>query len=178
MLDNDPVPHVENKCPLSASHRLLQLCVAIGAIVPVSAGIWGALAGLGPTGGEFTSHQRYLSGLLLMIGIVFWSTIPRIERRTVVFRLLTLLVFGGGLCRLLGVALGDPLNGPVVGALIMELAVTPLLCLWQGKICTSPEHLSKARDVRAGPRRFFSQPRTSVPGSIRANDYRNARQLP
>jgi uncharacterized protein DUF4345 len=132
MLDNDLVAHVENKRPLSASRRMLQLCVAIGAMVPVSAGIWGALAGLG--GGEFVSHQRYLSGLLLMIGIVFWSTIPGIERKTVIFRLLTLLVLGGGLCRLVGVALGDPLGAPVASALIMELGVTPLLCLWQGSL--------------------------------------------
>ena len=148
MLDNDPVPHVENKCPLSASRRMLQLCVAIGAMVPVSAGIWGALAGLGPAGGEFINHQRYLSGLLLMVGIVFWSTIPRIERKTVIFRLLTLLVFGGGLCRLLGVMLGDPLSGPVAGALIMELGVTPLLCLWQGSLAARCDRRSRRNGFR------------------------------
>jgi hypothetical protein len=132
MLDNPLVLRLDTTPSLSASRLMLQLCVAVGAMVPVSAGIWGGLS----AGGAVASHERYLSGLLLMIGIVFWSTIPGIERKTAVFRLLTLLVFGGGLCRLVGIALGDPLNGPVAGSLAMELGVTPLLCLWQGSLAS------------------------------------------
>jgi len=43
----------------------------------------------------------------------------------------------GGLCRLLGVELGDGLSASVVGPLIVELAVTPLLCLWQARLVRS-----------------------------------------
>jgi len=95
-------------------------------------GLHGGSAGL-------MSQERYLFGLLLGIGLTFWSTVPAIETRTTTFRLLTVIVVVGGLCRLLGVALGDGLSGAVVGPLVLELAVTPLLCLWQARIArTAP----------------------------------------
>jgi Domain of unknown function (DUF4345) len=119
---------------MTVSRSLLQLGVAIGAMVPVATGAFGVLGGFVEVDGGLASHERYLSGLLLAIGIAFWSTIQGIERKTRVFRLLTLLVVGGGLCRLLGVALGDALRWPVGGALFMELVVTPLLCVWQGRL--------------------------------------------
>ena len=59
---------------------------------------------------------------------------PDIANATARFRLLTALVVLGGWCRLLGVALGDALTPPVAAALLMELIVTPLLCLWQGRV--------------------------------------------
>jgi hypothetical protein len=115
-----------------ARRRLLQLAVAIGALVPVLAGAWGVLGGLAGADEPLANHERYLSGLLLAIGFAFLSTIRAIERKTDVFRLLTLLVVGGGLCRVIGIVLGDELRWPVGGALAMELGVTPLLCAWQG----------------------------------------------
>lgn len=112
----------------------LQLAVALGAVVPVTAGVWGAVDLHGDARVFLASHHHYLSGLLLAIGLGFWSTIPNIEQRTQRFRLLTTIVVIGGLCRLLGVMLGDALTPSVAGALVMELMVTPLLCLWQGRV--------------------------------------------
>lgn len=114
--------------------RLLQICVAIAGLVPVAAGVWGLFGGLHGSDAGLMSQERYLSGLLLGIGLVFWSTVPGIETKGATFRLLTLIVVAGGLCRLIGVALGDGLSGSVVGPLAMELAVTPLLCLWQARL--------------------------------------------
>lgn len=114
---------------------LFQLCVAAAGIVPVAAGIAGIL--LGPefvdaaVGTGADSHFRYLSGLLLGIGLGFWSTIPRIEANGERFRLLSFVVVAGGLARLISLA---AIGLPPVGmrfALAMELGVTPLLCLWQ-----------------------------------------------
>ncbi|MBN9085486.1 MAG: DUF4345 family protein [Reyranella sp.] len=62
---------------------------------------------------------------------------PGIETKAATFRLLTIIVVVGGLCRLLGVELGDGLSASVVGPLIVELAVTPLLCLWQARLVRS-----------------------------------------
>jgi len=114
--------------------RTLQTCVALGGLVPVSVGTWGVLSDLGAQGDGLASHERYLSGLLLAIGLAFWTTISNIEGKTGRFRLLTALVVVGGISRLLGVALGDTLSWPVGGALAMELLVAPLLCLWQGGV--------------------------------------------
>lgn len=123
--------------------RLLQLVVALGCVVSLLAGGAGMIEG--PTmlrgvesgaSADLDSHYRYLSGLLLAIGIAFATCIPGIERKTARFRLLALLVFVGGLGRLLGVAWsGMPGTGHVFG-LAIELGAVPLLVLWQARVAT------------------------------------------
>jgi Domain of unknown function (DUF4345) len=117
---------------------LLQFSVAVGGMVPVAAGLAGIIFGPDFVGaavnGSADSHFRYLSGLLLGIGLGFWSTIPRIEARGDRFRMLTFVVFVGGFARLVSaVAIGFPPAG-MLFAFGMELIVTPLLCLWQWRI--------------------------------------------
>lgn len=98
------------------------------------AGLWGVFHPFADSVGSLLNHGRYLSGLLLAIGLAFWAAIPDIERRTTWIRVLTAVVVIGGLCRLLGVLLGDPLSPSVAFALAMELGVTPLLCFWQSRL--------------------------------------------
>ncbi len=117
----------------------LQVVIAVLALVPIGAGLAGVLSGLGFLGDGAApmaadSHVRYLSGLLLAVGLLFWSTIPRIEHQARRVRLLTFIVFVGGLGRLFGVltvGLPDP---AMLFGLGMELVVTPLICLWQSSI--------------------------------------------
>ncbi|CAN5893062.1 DUF4345 domain-containing protein [soil metagenome] len=110
--------------------RMLQCSVAVAGLVPVIGGGWGVLSRhLGTPG--VVNHERYLSGLLVAIGLAFWSTVSDIEHKTGQFRLLTTLVFVGGLCRLIGVAIGDGTSWSIMAPLLMELLVAPLLCLWQ-----------------------------------------------
>lgn len=133
--------------------RLLQVAVVIFGFVPVLAGLVGVL-----TGGGFLretldvsidSHLRYLSGLLLAIGLCFWSTVPRIEMTTARFRLLTLIVVIGGLGRSYGLAaVGAPSKGMML-ALGMELVVTPGLCWWQGRVERRGRDHSRKTDARA-----------------------------
>jgi hypothetical protein len=126
----------------SVEKRMLQICVMLGGVVPVSAGLWSVLFGPSGLGGDavsaaLDSHVRYLSGLLLAIGLGFWSTVPGIEGKTARFRLLTALVVVGGLSRAFGLlAVGVPSRG-MLAALAMELGVTPLLCLWQARVSVS-----------------------------------------
>ncbi len=122
--------------------RALQIAVAIGGIVPVGAGFAGVILGPGFAGGtmagaDIDSHFRYLSGLLLGIGLAFWSTIPGIERKGAAFRLLTAIVFIGGLGRLYGAFVQGLPGAPMIFGLGMELVVTPLLCLWQAQIASA-----------------------------------------
>ena len=116
------------------ARRAAQGSFAVAGIVPVVAGLWGVFHPFAGSVGSQVNHGRYLSGLLLAIGLAFWTAIPDIERQTARIRLLTAIVVTGGCCRLLGVMLGDPLSPSVAGALAMELAVTPLLCLWQSRL--------------------------------------------
>jgi len=120
----------------SVGKRAAQVSFAVAGIVPVVAGLWGVLHPFVGSVGSLLNHGRYLSGLLLAIGLAFWAAIPDIERRTTWIRVLTAVVFIGGACRLLGVLLGDPLSPSVVGALVMELGVTPLLCFWQSRLAS------------------------------------------
>jgi hypothetical protein len=125
--------------------RLLQLVVALACIVPILSGGAGILQGpamLHAVGSgspaDLDSHFRYLSGLLLAIGIAFATCIPGIEGKTMRFRLLALLVFMGGLGRLFSlIAVEAPGTGHLVG-LAMELVATPLLVLWQARIARAP----------------------------------------
>jgi hypothetical protein len=118
--------------------RALQIAVAIASLVPISAGAAGVL--LGPAMVEIAtpaaadSHFRYLSGLLLGIGLAFVTTIPRIEAHTARVRVLAAIVVVGGLARLFSFLVRGYPDKPMALALVMELVVTPALALWQGRI--------------------------------------------
>ncbi|HVC51336.1 MAG TPA: DUF4345 domain-containing protein [Stellaceae bacterium] len=122
-----------------SERRALQIAVAIASLVPIFAGGAGVLLGPAMTAMDHAptavdSHFRYLSGLLLGIGLAFVTTIPRIDTHTVRFRGLGAIVVIGGLGRLLSLVLhGYPGAGMLFG-LVMELAVTPALVLWQGRV--------------------------------------------
>jgi hypothetical protein len=122
-----------------SERRALQIVVAIGSLIPIGAGLAGVL--LGPAMIDAAglpiaadSHYRYLSGLLLGIGIGFVTTIPSIERRTARVRLLAAIVVIGGLGRLLSLLLHGVPDAPMLAALVMELVVTPALALWQARV--------------------------------------------
>ena len=118
--------------------RWLQIVIALGGLIPVGAGLSGAL--LGPSmlhqigDVALDSHFRYLSGLLLAIGLGYWTAIPNIERQGQRIGLLTLIVVGGGFCRALGMLLYGPPGGAMSAALVMELVITPLIYLWQTRV--------------------------------------------
>jgi hypothetical protein len=124
---------------LQRERRTLQQVVAVAAAVPVLAGLTGVLFGYGITGDQnpsvsADSHFRFLSGLLLGIGLCFWSIVPGIEAKTTFFRFLTLIVVLGGLARLLGLWITGIPSLFMLLALAMELAVTPALCFWQTRV--------------------------------------------
>lgn len=128
-----------NTLSATLERRLLQITIALAGFVPVGAGLLGGLLGSAMTGDpaasiSIDSHIRYLSGLLLGIGLAFWECIPQIEQRGSRIRVLTAIVFLGGLMRLIGViTVGLPGGGMVFG-LCMELVVTPLVYLWQRRV--------------------------------------------
>ena len=134
-----PAARVNSGRPAMAERRLFQCVVATCCIVPIAGGAYGMLRGLpvlgipGASGGA-DSHFRYLSGLLLGIGLGFLTTVPRIETQGGRFRLLAAIVVIGGLGRLLSVIVGGVADGVTLFALGMELVVTPALALWQWRI--------------------------------------------
>ncbi|MBX9740846.1 MAG: DUF4345 domain-containing protein [Beijerinckiaceae bacterium] len=126
----------------------MQIAILAAICVPIGAGGAGVLLGPGFVG-DWTatasqdSHFRYLSGLLVGIGLCFAATVPRVEAHAATFRLLTTIVFIGGLARLLSLAaLGAP-SGAMLFGLAMELVVTPALCLWQNAHARRAERLAR-----------------------------------
>jgi hypothetical protein len=122
----------------SMEKRLLQVCVALAALVAVAAGMAGVFWGAGGLGeqapGPLDSQVRALSGVLAAIGIAYWATLPDIERAGARFGLITLMVVAGGFARALGMLIAG-LPGPVMAAaLALELIVAPALYLWQARL--------------------------------------------
>ena len=126
--------------------RLLQATVAVASFVALSMGGLSVLKGPDVIKGmdppfpiDLDSHYRYLSGLLLGIGLVFVATIPRIERHRTIYLTLGAVIFIGGLSRLVSlVAQGVPSFGHQFG-LVMELVAVPLIVLWQGRVARFAE---------------------------------------
>ncbi|HUR90245.1 MAG TPA: DUF4345 domain-containing protein, partial [Ramlibacter sp.] len=127
----------------TTERTLLQIAVTIASLVPISAGLAGAVLGASFLGWldhaafdgrALDSHVRYLSALLFGVGVAFLTTVPDVERHRRRFALLTAIVFVGGIARLAGLAAsGIPHRGMLFG-LGMELIVTPLLWAWQRRI--------------------------------------------
>ncbi len=120
--------------------RLLQIVIAVLALLPILAGLAGAALGPAfmhaqpPAPIDLDSHFRFLSAVLLAIGIGWWSCIPHIERKAGRLRLLAALTFVGGLARLLSLAsVGAPSFGHLAG-LVMELCIVPALIVWHAVI--------------------------------------------
>ncbi|GHD19570.1 DUF4345 domain-containing protein [Tianweitania populi] len=120
--------------------RLFSILVAIFALIPVAAGLAGLLLGprfLGvqaPWPADLGSHFRFLSGIFLAMGVVWWSCLADLQNTRGRFRLLALLTICGGLARLVSLFVdGQPSLGHL-GGLVMELSVVPLLTLWHFRL--------------------------------------------
>lgn len=127
------------------ARRPLQIAIALMALLPLGAGLAGAIGG--PTLLDeaarhrgLDSHARYLSGLLVGIGLAYWATIPDIERRGSIFRVLTMIVLVGGLSRLLGAAITGHATINALWPLAPELVAVPLVYLWQQRVARAAGH--------------------------------------
>ena len=140
-----PIPSAAECVTASMSHaferRLLQLGVALASLVPLSTGTLSVIRSADVLRGvsrplpiDLDSHYRYLSGLLLGIGIAFVASIPRVEAKGALFRTLGFVILVGGLGRLISLLQwGAPGPGHQFG-LAMELVVVPAIVLWQARI--------------------------------------------
>jgi hypothetical protein len=127
----------------SKEKRALQIVVGIASMVPIAAGAAGALFGPLLVGNravdapDLDSHFRYLSGLLLGIGIAYACAVPGIERQRERFLLLGGIVVLGGCGRLLSMLTTREPSPIMIGALAMELLATPIITLWQLHVARS-----------------------------------------
>lgn len=124
----------------TAERRIFQAIVVIASIVPISAGAAGVLTGprmlhgVEFAGPDLESHFRYLSGLLLGIGLGFVACVADLKRRAGLYRALSFIVIIGGLGRLIGAMQRGLPTGGNLFAFVMELVVVPVLLLWLERI--------------------------------------------
>ncbi len=114
--------------------KLLQIAFAIAGLVLVGFGLAGVFFGanFADLSGNVVmdSYFRFLKGMLLGIGLVYWSSIPDIERHGERVALVTFILVLGAVPRLMAViSHGVPTIGILVG-LAGELIFAPLLWLW------------------------------------------------
>ena len=111
------------------SRRQLQLATAILALVPTLAGLLGMsglsdpiYANLGlPQDATLDSQLRFYSGVWLGLGLAAFWLLPRIERETTLFRALWLMIFLGGVGRLMSLVLAGMPFPPFIGFTVLEI---------------------------------------------------------
>jgi hypothetical protein len=120
--------------------RLLQIAVAVAGLIGVVLGLTGVLFGTmhADLSGDVVldSYVRFGKGVLLSIGLIYWSSIPQIERHGDRIALITLILVFGSLSRLLSLAgHGVPTVG-IISNLIAGLVFVPLVWLWQRHVAS------------------------------------------
>ena len=126
--------------------KLLQAALAVAGLVLVGFGLAGIFFGanfIDLTGNVvMDSYIRFLKGMLLAIGLVYWSAIPDIERHGERISLVTFILLLGAVPRLMAViGHGVPTIGIMVG-LTGELIVAPLLWLWQRRVAQLAQRMA------------------------------------
>src|SRR5690348_9807541 len=115
--------------------KLLQIAIALAGLAAAGFGLAGVAVGTSFLGMAddvvIDSSVRFLKGMTLAIGLIYWSTIPQIERHGERISLVTFILVGGAIARLIAVVRhGVPTTGILLG-LTGELIFVPLLWLWQ-----------------------------------------------
>jgi hypothetical protein len=115
--------------------KLLQIAFAMAGLVLVAFGLAGVFFGanfLDLSGNVvMDSYIRFLKGMLLAIGLIYWSAIPDIEHHGERIAVVTFILVLGAVPRLMAViAHGVPTIGILV-SLAGELIAAPLLWCWQ-----------------------------------------------
>lgn len=125
--------------------RNLQIATAILALVPIITGLVG-LTGLRdplyaalhlPHDATLDSNLRFYSGVWLGVGVAAAWIVPRIERETTLFRALWLMIFLGGVGRLLSLAITGMPFAPFVGFAALEIIGAPFFVWWQARVVAS-----------------------------------------
>ena len=78
--------------------------------------------------------MRFLAGIWLGLGLASWWLVPRIAQETVLFRFLWMMIFLGGVGRLISMAsVGLPMT-PFIAFTALEILGAPLFIYWQHRV--------------------------------------------
>ena len=120
----------------------LQIATGVLGAIPVVTGLIG-MSGLGdplyaaagvPSNVLLDSNLRFFSGVWLGLGLALYWLIPRIERQTVLFRVVWGMIFLGGVGRVISMLFQGPPPMPFIGFTILEILGAPVFILWQARL--------------------------------------------
>ena len=127
---------------------MLQTVLAVIGFVLFSTGILGMASGIMDDfyGIDFDrmllghaildSNLRFFGGLSIGLGLLLFRIIPIIEKQQFILRLVSVMIFLGGLGRVVSMAFAGNPSGLFVLFTLLEL-LFPLLVLWQNGIVKS-----------------------------------------
>jgi hypothetical protein len=124
------------------SKRSLQIVTGFLGAIPVLTGLIGMSGVRDPIYASarlaadslLDSNLRFFSGLWLVLGLALYWLIPRIEKQTVLFRVIWIMIFLGGVGRLLSMLFLALPPVPFVGFTILEIVGAPIFVLWQARL--------------------------------------------
>jgi hypothetical protein len=124
--------------------RALQIMTAILGLIPVVTGVVG-MFGLNdplyasldlPRSAVLDSNMRFFAGVWLSLGLSLLWCVPRVDSQGTLFRAVWVMIFIGGVGRLLSLALVGLPPAPFLGFTALEVIGAPLFILWQSRIAT------------------------------------------
>ncbi len=124
-----------NKRPLQIASALLGIVPVVTGLVQMT-GIHDPLyAQLNlPADATLDSNMRFLAGVWLGLGLAVLWLVPRIAEQTVLFRLLWLMIFLGGIGRLVSMAIIGLPPAPFVAFTVLEVVGAPFFVYWQHQV--------------------------------------------
>ena len=122
--------------------RALQVATFILALVPIATGIVGMLgvddplyaASDLPRDATLDSNLRFFGGVWCGLGLAVMWTVPRIDRETALFRAVWLMIFIGGLGRVVSLLMVGPPFVPFIGFIVLEIIGAPFFVWQQAKL--------------------------------------------
>ena len=114
----------------------LQIALGIFSLIPLAFSVLGIVQGAAffmPDGGypaAIDNQLRYLSAIYLLVTLLLWWTIPKVEQHGTVLTFVCAVIFIGGLARFLSHSTVGPGLETQFAGMVFELA-TPVFLIWQ-----------------------------------------------
>jgi hypothetical protein len=140
------------------SRRALQVATSLLAAIPVGTGVVTLMGVADPIYADLAlprhalldSNLRFFGGVWLVLGLSMVWLVPRIEHETTLFRLLWLMVFAGGVGRLLSMLWTGMPPWPFVAFTLLEIVGAPLFMVWQTRVAHAEGHMQLPPGPGAG----------------------------
>ncbi|MGP3990072.1 DUF4345 domain-containing protein [Streptomyces sp. 3N207] len=141
--------------------RALQLTLGTLAAIPFASGTAGMLAGpsalpgqSGQVSATLDSEYRFVNAFWLAAAPLIWSSLPRVEQRGGVLRLVLGTAFAGGIGRVVSWRRTGRPYPTMIAALGLELVAVPGLLAWQTAVAKAARaQQAPARRTPAGAAR-------------------------